>query len=228
MSKYDVAIIVGCYKQEKYVRQGVWSARNQIVPPWAHRTYTLPNYTVIESHDNCDSFGSGAASHRNRAIEKVDADWIIWLDADDLLNSCYLYSMWQGLEEGKFHPRTIIAAPVQFVSGCRLDLFPSLHIDREIWPFAMSGIFSKEAWNACGGFNQHMAPLEDWDFWLRAGICVGVAPRALMMKRDHPISHLKSKSEEEQKLLLKVFNEVHNLKLDSIFQPYFVPQTDII
>jgi hypothetical protein len=227
----DVALIVGCYKQEKYVKQALWSARNQIVPYNAPRLARLPSYQVIESHDNCEGIGTGAAAHRNRAIAKIqkEADWIIWLDADDLLSSTHLYYMWQAMlsmqDESK--RQYIYAAPVQFISGCRLDRFPYLEINGELWPFGMSAMFAMEVWYRNGGFNKKMPNMQDWDFWLRCGRTIPV-PQALMLKRDFPMSNLKTKSEEDRKFVLKIFEEVHHLKLDSIFYPYFVPQTDVI
>lgn len=209
----SLAIIVGCYKQEQYVQQALWSARNQVVPPQVAKTSNkLPKITVIESHDNCDTQGTGSGAHRNRAIEKVDADWILWLDADDLLPSHFVSRMFDHVNPMQKH--LIVSPRSQFISGARLDEFVPFRmrdkqfikekivkmtkevrneVDRfrdilwPLYPLVISSVFHKSMWEKVGGFDPKMSFANDLDFWFRcrkAGASFVCAQDTFLFRRN--------------------------------------------
>jgi hypothetical protein len=231
MRKKDVTIIVGNYKQDEYVKAAELSAKNQIIP-YNSNVGVMPKFDVVVS---TDVDGIGAAAHRNKAINLlVDTPWVIWLDADDLLPSHYLYFVWREIYIREMTglcaaDRIFVCAPAQFHSGCRLDRINGIHIESEkILPFGMSCLFSKDQWNLVGGFDetQVLNSMEDLDFWLRlerAGNKCTLAYETFMFKRDVPNSNLK-RGETNADKTLAYFNTKHGTDLMTKVLPYWVPQ----
>ena len=267
MPHTEVAIIVGCYKQEKYVKQAIYSAENQILPlysgllpqvpqdmpQWQRRVAKnpMPTIQVIVNHDNCQETGSGIAEARNLAIFHADADWIIWLDADDLLPSNYVYEMWKMVNFEK--KPMLIASDVQFISGCRLDRFRSLvlaesagvtHATHEgklkmllKYPMGMAAMFHKKTWRKVKGFDDKLSRGVDLDFWLRireTGIPYASTSETSLFRRNvKPYALTFSKEEEaiekpKHDASLVEFAVRHGIVLENLYLPYYIPSTKVL
>jgi glycosyltransferase involved in cell wall biosynthesis len=232
----SIEVIIGCYNQEKWLSDAIWSAQNQIMP--AHNgSHLMPekfeDYSIRVVHDNCGGKGSGASASRNRAIKESKYDWIIWLDADDMLTSNYLYKMYHYAQSFPSNVQHIYKAPVQFIEGARLDLlhscplFPEsdnpLH-DEQLYPMCMSAMFPRKAWKVVNGFDESLYNMNDLDFWVRCGYSgyKFIALETQMLRRNVPGS-LIDKGAAMEKQILEQFNKKHGSRLTHKLLPYRVP-----
>lgn len=140
----------------------------EALPEWLLTAY--PYMTVVETPG-----AQGAGYARNRGAEVAKAPFLVFLDADDHLQSEYLqiclqvrleterwvytdlYSVWQ---DGTIHEH-------------RVDDFEA----ESLWKDglgAVTSMHSKAEWEAVGGFDETMETREDWDFHMKlvaAGYC---------------------------------------------------------
>lgn len=114
---------------------------------------------------------------RNKGASQCDTDWLIFLDADDELDSGYIEAMIKasgdirkpatlGIENGveDYYPIMIPAT----------DIYVTNHI-------VIGAMVRKELFTKVGGFSDDPV-LEDWDLWLRciqAGATIGEVPKAI-------------------------------------------------
>src|SRR5215471_9406738 len=165
----DVTSIVGCFMQEQYVEKAYWSAVNQ--------DYVAGDIEVIIYHDNCSiGQGTGASNARNTAIGQANHDWIICLDADDLLPSNYVSTLMNtGLEVMGWGPQWFVGCPVQFISGRDLARFGDAptggyglkDFKASVPHIPAAAMFAKEAWRSVGGYEKGLPTMEDFEFWYR-------------------------------------------------------------
>lgn len=239
--KDSIDIIIGCYKQEKWLDEAIWSAQNQILP--LRDVYSpnvlpqlLTKYSIKVVHDNCEGKGTGASASRNRAIAKSTADWIFWLDADDMLPSHFIFKMLDAIQSSFVDvTKTIYRAPVQFIEGARLDLLnhcPIIESDDLAhhamkYPMCMSAMFPRQAWIDVLGFDASLYNMNDLDFWVRCGYAgykfVGV--NTFMLRRNVPGSLIDLGASREEEILAQ-FNTKHGTRLTKKLLPYRVPMRD--
>ncbi|MDX5593397.1 glycosyltransferase family A protein [Pseudovibrio sp. SPO723] len=112
---------------------------------------------------------SGVCIARNHAIELASGQFIVPLDADDVLHPSFIQ---KGIDV--FRKRgsevDVVYSKTQFM-GARCDEFvlpdycPNIMRRRNLVP--VTGMFRKSDWQRYGGYNENMKyGLEDWDFWL--------------------------------------------------------------
>lgn len=139
--------------------------------------------------------GGGAAA-RNTGSRQARGRWLVFLDADDLLENNFLEAMIGAIEAD---PGTIGAV-------CDSDLFYE-NGARKMWPLpvrarriVLDDILSGSGWTIegalveravfekIGGFDTTMKNSEDWDFWLRSLVHgeFAVVPQTLAHYRMHP------------------------------------------
>lgn len=152
--------------------RAIASAINQTVRP----------YTVIRSHQD------DLAMARNYGAAASEADWLIFLDADDELDPHYIEAMLRGTGDIR-QPMTL-----GVVDGVEDD-FPVM-IAPKAGGFMVGNhliigcMVRRELFEIAGGFDGDLPVLEDWDLWIRcqlAGATVGQAPDAIY--RVHVRTH---------------------------------------
>lgn len=168
MMNVDVSILIGCYMQERWLDHAFWSATNQRFGG---------TFDVAIYHDHCSSGnGIGASWNRNRAIAAAAGKYIVLLDADDMLPVNYLQALWQAIlcASSKTRKSAFAGCPVQFISGNVLERIGNLEdgiyalngadgdLVKEV---PLSAMFPRTALR----FDQEVAVMEDWDFWLALG-----------------------------------------------------------
>lgn len=246
----DIAIIVGCHKQEQYLKAALSSAKNQVVPDGATRN-RMPSCRVYQHHDTCDSTlsGSGSSAARNKAISEIDADWIFWLDADDMIPSNFIYEMWYMIKQ---YDAPFVFSGVQFFEGCRLDRFAGLRLNSPamlenfspmstahavlktniILPMTMSGLFTKKMWEEVGKFDEALPYMTDLDFWIRCLYklhdnveVMHYTSKTFVMRRNHPgsIQLRDTSSNPRIAIAMNMFEKKHKVVLKTMFLPYVVP-----
>ncbi|HKZ10555.1 MAG TPA: glycosyltransferase family A protein [Rhodanobacteraceae bacterium] len=112
---------------------------------------------------------AGPAAARNRAIAEATGEYILPLDADDLIESTYVAKGAAVLD----------AQPAVGIVYCRAAKFGSEEGPWDLPPFSpaelalgnvifVSAMFRKADWELIGGFDETLwHGMEDYDFWIR-------------------------------------------------------------
>ena len=175
-----VSIVIPVYNAEKYIIETLESAINQ----------TYKNTEIICADDlstdnsrqiikefakdhrkikliNLDK-NSKTSVARNIAIQNSNGEFILPLDADDLIDPTYI----------KKAIDIFTANPDVSVIYCRAKRFGSVNKSWKMPKYSKhymvyqnivhcSGVFRKSDWGRYNGYNENMkCGLEDWDFWL--------------------------------------------------------------
>lgn len=125
----------------------------------------------------------GVGYSRNYGISKARHDYIICLDADDILNP----------EIKDIVPTTdIVAIGVQHFEARNDIQLPPENITLEMLldsnRMPVSSPFSKEIWGKVGGFDEKLSGYEDWKFWvdcLKLGATISSVRKPLLNYRIH-------------------------------------------
>ncbi|KAJ3409104.1 hypothetical protein HDV05_004579 [Chytridiales sp. JEL 0842] len=176
-----ISIIIPCYNQGIYLSDAVRSAVFQTYGHW--------EAIIVDdgSPDNCTAVGNhlktvypdkrirvyrkennGLSSARNFGISRAMGNWIMCLDADDMVKELYLQRAVEAIR--KYHGNVhLVYAKQQFFgeSNWRWDMPPFSHqrlLVEGILP--VQTIFRRQDWASAGGFNE-ILPWgdEDWAFW---------------------------------------------------------------
>lgn len=114
----------------------------------------LPGAVIVPV---ADEFALGR--YLNRAIEECETDWIAWIGADDRYKPCAL----NGVE---FIAEDIYIYGMQLQGG---GAWHGSHISQALAhnPAPCGSPFRRWIWEAIP-FQEHLAPFEDWAFWVGA------------------------------------------------------------
>lgn len=194
-----VSIVIPCFDDGLHLSQSVRSALDQtyddvevlVVDDGSSDAATLrelrslpPGVQVLRQSN------AGVSTARNTAIAAASGDYILPLDADDLLDVGYAAAA-AGILDRK---------PEVGVVGCATRLFgtedtvvrpPAPHpVD---WLLAnrlpVSSVFRRADWVDCGGFDEDLVWGEDWHFWVKIiarGRQVAVLPNVGLHYRRRP------------------------------------------
>lgn len=160
--------------------------------------------SVIRQHN------TGLPRARNAGIAKATGDWIIPLDADDMLAPTFI--------EAALRASTLDPALGVITShmGCFHDSpsdpaleYVPLGDDPEILRVvnclsSATAMVRREILLSSGGYDPDMVAYEDWDLWctlLARGVRFGIIPEALILNRMRPDSMLRSMPLMEQQSL---------------------------
>ncbi|HZX58686.1 MAG TPA: glycosyltransferase family 2 protein, partial [Mucilaginibacter sp.] len=177
-----VSVIIPCYNDGQYLKNAVASVVNIkspgieliIVNDGSSDPETLlllDSYTAeglkVLSHEN-----RGLAYTRNRGIREAVGEYVLPLDADNIIKPGYIekgielldsqpfdivyakpFFLGEDLPERKFEPHDFIGQ----------DLFWGNYIDA-------CAIYRKAVWEAIGGYDEKMPyqGYEDWEFWVNS------------------------------------------------------------
>jgi glycosyltransferase involved in cell wall biosynthesis len=126
----------------------------------------------------------GLAYSQNFGIETATSPWVMKVDADDFIGSTYVAEIIHAANED--HSRNVIFSPCQHV-GARTDVYryPAFNPARMIDSLMIAGCAAvrRDVWQAVGGLDESMPFAEDWDFYIRAQLAVGLVPHQLAEPR---------------------------------------------
>jgi glycosyltransferase involved in cell wall biosynthesis len=203
----QVSVIIPVYNGEKYVAAAIDSVRAQTCNDWelvvvddgsSDGTATvLARYTPDSRIRISRQENQGPAASRNRGVALSRAEYVAFLDADDLWVRSYLTRMMKALTA---NPSAVAAfAGWQYVDENGVPLPQTIILSNALarrlgdelrWhnPLVPSGVVVRRAAiTACQGFDTQFVRSEDWDLWLRLlalGPFVAV-PEKLVWYRTH-------------------------------------------
>lgn len=174
-----MSIIVPCYKQAEYLPVTLNSVLAQTYPNWECVIVNdgSPDNTeeVAKRYVKLDARfryvfqeNKGVSKARNKGITNSDGEYILPLDADDLIGSTYLEKAIRRFEE---FPETKLVY-------CKAELFgekngfwdlDTYDYDSFIWVNCIfcTAMYRRDDYNKTQGYNVNMVHgYEDWDFWL--------------------------------------------------------------
>lgn len=179
MEKGKVSVIVPCYNHAQYLPETLDSVLAQTYPNW--------ECVIVNdgSPDNTEEIAKkylgkdrrfkylkqenkGLAAARNAGIQHSDGEYILPLDADDLILPSYVE---KAVNHFSMVPETKLVycrAELFGVQNCEWAL-PPYSYDTLIWRNCIfcSAIYRRHDYDATTGYNPNMKHgLEDWDFWL--------------------------------------------------------------
>jgi glycosyltransferase involved in cell wall biosynthesis len=179
-----ISVIIPSYNYGKYLREAVESVIGQ-----TYQNYEIiiindgstdntkevaesliakyPNFAIRLIHQK--NSGQPAIS-RNRGIFEANGEYILCLDADDMLQPTMLEKCLNVLERDRniaiaYTDRQDFDGVDQIVQAKNYD-FSQLKYANHI---SYCALFRKEVWDKIGGYRTNIKGCEDWDFWVAAG-----------------------------------------------------------
>lgn len=174
-----VSVVIPCYNLGRYLDEAVDSVLGQdfasfeivVVDDGSDEPetcrlldgYRRPNTTLVRTQNR------GVSAARNAGIAEAQGQYILPLDADDLIAPAYLRQAVAVLD----------ACPKVGIVYCGAELFGELSGPWEMPEFSLphqlldnlifsAAMFRRRDWEVVGGYDEKMAHgWEDWDYWLR-------------------------------------------------------------
>jgi glycosyltransferase involved in cell wall biosynthesis/polysaccharide pyruvyl transferase WcaK-like protein/MoaA/NifB/PqqE/SkfB family radical SAM enzyme len=183
-STIRISVIIPCYNYAKYLREAVESVIAQTFQDFeiiiindgsTDNTKEVaesliakyPNYPIRLI--NQENSGQPAIS-RNRGILEANGEYILCLDADDMILPTMLEKCLNILEQDRsiaiaYTDRQDFDGVNQIVRAKNYD-FSQLKYANHI---SYCALFRREVWDKVGGYRTNIKGCEDWDFWVAAG-----------------------------------------------------------
>jgi glycosyltransferase involved in cell wall biosynthesis/Tfp pilus assembly protein PilF len=179
-----VSVIIPCYNYARYLRAAVESVIGQtyenteiiIVNDGSTDNSAQVAEELIAAHPdrsirliNQPNAGQPAIS-RNRGITEARGEYLLCLDADDLIAPTMIEECLEVLESDPgvaiaYTDRLDFDGVDQVVYAGVYD-FPRLRYANHL---SYCALFRREVWDAVGGYRTNVKGVEDWDFWVAAG-----------------------------------------------------------
>jgi len=208
-----VSIIIPCYNAERYVRETIESALSQTRP--ADEILVIDDGSTDRSVEVAASFGDsvqvirqsngGSSVARNKGIEHATGDYLLFLDADDLIDPRTIevqLAAVQGVSNG-----VGLMGGAWFTEDPEQTTHTQLPPERGFFPDIIQGnlglmhawFVPREMMRKVGGFRPGLVMFEDWECWCRLGLCgANLVPVPLVgaLYRRHPTSLMASADPE--------------------------------
>lgn len=245
MNSPKVSIIVPCYNQAHFLNDSLQSVLNQIFEAWECIIVNdgSPDNTeeVAQKWSAKDARfkyvkkpNGGLSSARNAGIAISRGDFILPLDADDLIHQDYLQKLLPVIENNDaievvscysifFRDAIDNVVNTRKPTGTTID---ALLYENMIMA---TSLYRKESWNRVGGYDESMKDgFEDWDFWisiLKDGAEFKIFPEFLFYYRKAAASMLTNTVanhlESVTKYIYKKHPEVYINKFDTTMDYVF-------
>lgn len=232
-----VSIIIPCYNSEKYILETINCVLSQTFFEWecilindGSVDDTEKIILPILSKDNRFKYifqeNTGVCVARNNAIKFSTGDYILCLDADDLISENFLEETVRLLNR---NPKISVATSIVKFFGRSKGVLKVVSYNIEVLlaenQLVVTSLFRRADFDRVGGFNENMKEgLEDWDFWisvLKNGGTVECATKAVFYYRLQNVSRNSQISIEKEKRLREQMWKNHK----ELFSEYFVSPT---
>src|SRR5688572_6719434 len=168
----SVAIIIPCFNSGEYLSEAIESARSQtytaseivVVNDGSTDEHTLKILTkyAAEGLTVYHTENRGASAARNYGIERTSSEYILWLDADDVLDANFLAETVLRLSS---KPEVgVVATYVQYFGDAQ-GVWHTRHHEPTtlLWQNCMcnGSLFRKVCWEEAGGYKD-LKGCQDW------------------------------------------------------------------
>jgi glycosyltransferase involved in cell wall biosynthesis len=179
-----ISIVIPCYNAAPYVGKAIDSALKQTQPPL--EIVLIDDGSMDGSAEIGEGFGKsvrvirqknrGAAAARNRGLEEIMGDYVLFLDADDFLAENALKHL-SGAVAGRFDAVAYMGmawfiddpkSPHFIQRADQISFVPA--ILRECLFQPDSVLLPTPLVRDCGGFDVSLGLYEDWDLWARLAL----------------------------------------------------------
>lgn len=179
----QVSIIVPCFNQAHYLEQSLGSVLKQTYLNWECIIVNdgSPDNTEAIAKQWCDKDdrfvylkkeNGGLSSARNAGITIAKGDFILPLDADDLIHSTYLEQLVPVLEHDK--ALAIVSCYSNFFENDINNIIHQHKPKGEDFKYLLytnqlvaTSLYRKSCWETVGGYDETMKHgFEDWEFWI--------------------------------------------------------------
>ena len=193
MLEPGVDVIIPAFNAQDFILQAIQSVKSQTYPARAivvdDGSTDLTGHLVRQTYGNDPSVfyirkeNGGLSSARNRGLKEATADFIAFLDADDVWLPTKLSEQTDtfrrstdpklGIVYCNFEPidregqRIPTAAPLHLDSFVRGDVFNQLLLGNYVAGSGSAVLVKKECFQLAGTFDEALPSCEDWDMWLR-------------------------------------------------------------
>ncbi|AFL89079.1 glycosyl transferase [Terriglobus roseus DSM 18391] len=200
-----LAIVIPVYNGRKHLEETLRSCLDQVCT--ADEIIVVEDGSPMPSRDIVEKMpgvryvlqaNGGVSSARNHGASLATADWICFLDQDDVLSPDHLEQFSQAIQAGVkadlFYAPRLVLSCTDGVWTTRPASAPTTpaELSRVLptrCPFPPSGICVRKAiFDDAGGFRSRYDLAEDWEFWLRLtafGARFHLLPNATVCYRVH-------------------------------------------
>ena len=240
-----VSIIVPCYKQAHFLDETLQSVLNQTYANWECIIVNdgSPDNTEIVAKQWCSNDkrfkylykeNGGLSSARNAGIKICDGDYILPLDADDIIDASFLTTLVPELN--KDQSLAIVSC---------YSLFFDKNLDNIIYELKPKGnthlnllyanqliatsLYRKKCWEAVSGYDESMkSGFEDWEFWLaitKRGLKYKIVDEFLFYyrksKKSMLVDTIKNHSEKNREYIYTKHKELYIDDFDNCMRVLF-------
>lgn len=172
----SVSVVIPCYNLGAYLPEAVESVRQQSRQP--DELIIVDDGSTDEPTRQCllryaqegitvyQKPNGGASSARNHGIRRTQSDYILCLDADDILQPTYLEAT--VAEMDRLPAVGIVATQIEFFGDSTGIWQPQAYTPHALlWQNQISGgsLFRRVCWQQAGGYKE-LKGCEDWELWL--------------------------------------------------------------
>ena len=226
---HTVSVVIPCYNLGEYLREAVGSVLCQTYPPL--ETVVVDDGSTDEATlralDDCQQAGvrvlhtpnRGAPAARNYGIGETHGEYVLCLDADDILLPTFLEETVQAL--AKSADVGIVTTHVEFFGTSTGVWSPTEgKLSSLLWKnrIASASLFRRKCWEETDGYVD-LDACQDWNFWIsivKRGWRWTVVPRVLYRYRRRPGSI----SDVYQEQMSRIFREMVALHADIYREHY--------
>jgi glycosyltransferase involved in cell wall biosynthesis len=231
----DLSVIIPCRDDGQFLIEAIASFERVapenceliVVDDGSTQLRTLEILQVLRDAGYCllDQENQGLSSARNAGISIARGRYIFPLDADNRMRAGFVEAAIKILDST---PEIGIVYGYRQFFGMKTGIDEVADFDLEellMFNYIDAGaVFRRQVWADCGGYDQRMSPLEDWDLWISAaekGWRFHRLPQVTFDYRVRPGSLLSMVDNHE--FLDQLFESLMT-KHYELYQPRFVKQ----
>ena len=209
-----ISIIMPCYNQAIYLAEALDSVLAQTYTNWeciivndGSPDDTAQIASVYLKRDERIKYlqkkNGGLSSARNRGIELAKSEFILPLDADDLIHEKYIETALKAFSDNPALSLVYCKAEKFGVEEGPWDLsdysFQNLLLKNCIF---CSAVYRKRDWALTGGYDELLTSWEDWDLWIKI-----LNPTSLVYQIPEVFFYYRIKNES---MLKSITNRLHD------------------
>ena len=215
-----VTVVIPFFNDGRYLRETINSVKKQthkvseiiVVDDGSYDSESMNILDTLKSDAEIKVFhknNGGLASARNFGIANAESEFIVPLDADDLLQPSFVECCLAQFDSDPV--LSIVATEVKLFGTKNASMsFPKITKTNMLVMNCLvaTAMFRREAWESVNGYNENMTfGYEDWDFWLS---CIEIGLKFHRIQQELFFYRIKEKSmildllnDSERKNLMK-------------------------